>query len=32
MRKSNIYLLYIGVNLILLVLMFVHAAYTREYN
>jgi hypothetical protein len=29
-RKSNIYLVYIAVNLALLVLMFVHAAYTRE--
>ncbi len=32
MRKSNIYLLYIGVNIILLVLMFIHASYTRESN
>ena len=32
MRKSNIYFLYIAANLVLLSLMFVHAAYTRESN
>jgi hypothetical protein len=31
-RKSNIYLLYIAANLVLVGLMFVHASYTQESN
>jgi hypothetical protein len=30
MRKSNIYFLYVVVNLLFLCLMFAHAVYTRE--
>jgi len=30
MRKSSIYLLYVAVNLLMVCLVFVHAAYKRE--
>jgi hypothetical protein len=30
MRKSSCYLLYVAANVIILCLVFVHAAYTRE--